>query len=430
MRAKLKRQINERLIKDYHFKRQGGYLQQGKCPNCGHKELYTSAQTPWLLRCNRENKCATELHVKALYPDLFNVWSKRYPTSPRNPNAAADAYLHEARGFNLTRLKRTYTQESFVDHAKNLHTATVRFALDNGSWWERLIDDPQRFGGMKARFAPGKKVGGIWWQLPDSPAAGEVWLVEGIFDAIALELNGIPARALLSAKNYPDTALKKLAEQCEKTGLKRPVLIWALDHDDAGQRSTKKWVNQARKDGWTYQAAQIPKPQKGKVDWNDLHQRNKLNEKEIKAYLYHGALLLARSAEEKAALLFNHNRRWQFHFEFDQQLYWFRLDPKKFDPDGDEAGAGLMVGEISAVMVKQWNCVRDIANCVPRVLYYQQNKVTNEAWYYFKITSPYFRTPLTAAFTARQRTVSSEFKTQLMHVAPGFVVDRHAKASR
>jgi len=46
-------------------------------------------------------------------------------------------------------------------------------------------------------------------------------------------------------------------------------------------------------------------PQKGKVDWNDCHQLNKLNEREIEAYLYQGALLLARSELEKAALLFN-----------------------------------------------------------------------------------------------------------------------------
>jgi len=58
------------------------------------------------------------------------------------------------------RLIQDYTfkrQGGYVDHAKNLHTATVRFALDNGSRWERLIDQPERFGGMKARFAPGKK---------------------------------------------------------------------------------------------------------------------------------------------------------------------------------------------------------------------------------------------------------------------------------
>jgi len=42
MRADLKRELNKRLIQDYAFKRRGAYLQQGKCPQCGHKELFTS----------------------------------------------------------------------------------------------------------------------------------------------------------------------------------------------------------------------------------------------------------------------------------------------------------------------------------------------------------------------------------------------------
>jgi len=269
-------------------------LQQGVCPNCGKKELFTSAEKPWLLKCNRGNKCAIQLNVKDLYPDLFNAWSKRYPVTARNPHAAADAYLREGRGFDLARLKGTYTQDSYVDHKQNLSTAPVRFHLENGIWRERLIDDPARFGGMKARFAPGKKRAGLWWQMPDSdPQAPTLWLVEGIFDAIALELNGIAARALLSCNNYPKTALEELAKQCTQTGRKRPVLIWALDHDEAGQKYLKKGIKQARKDGWSCQAAQIPVPQKGKVDWNDCHQLNKLNEREIEAYLYHGALLLA-----------------------------------------------------------------------------------------------------------------------------------------
>jgi len=84
-------------------------LQQGVCPNCGKKELF---------KCNRSNKCATELHVKDLYPDLFNAWSKRYPVTRQSPHAAADAYLREGRGFELRRLKGAYTQESYVDHKK------------------------------------------------------------------------------------------------------------------------------------------------------------------------------------------------------------------------------------------------------------------------------------------------------------------------
>jgi len=420
MRDDLRQAITQRLIADYGFKdRNNGWLQQGKCPQCGHKELFAHAAEPWLVRCGRDNKCGATFHAKALYPDLFADWSKRYKPSRDNPHATADGYLREGRGFELRRLKGTYTQESYVDHDSKQSTATVRFAVGTG-WWERLIDHPERFGSMKARFAPGKSWAGQWWQLPDSePMPETLWLAEGIFDAIALELNGIPARALLSCNNYPKTGLEVLAERCRQQGKKRPLLVWALDHDDAGQRYTHQWVRKARKDGWTCKAAQIPPPPRGKLDWNDLHQRGKLTKPDIEQYLHQGALLLARSAAEKAALLFNRKKRWQFHFEYEQRLYWFKLDVPK-DMRNPEAGAAMVEDmELTADQVRRINAVREIANCVPRVLYYQANKLTDEAWYYYKVESPHLQRPANATFTAAQRVVSAEFKKRLMHAVEG-----------
>jgi len=423
MRDDLKAAITQRLIDDYALKPRGDWLQQGRCPECGRKELYAPADAPWLVRCGRENKCGAELHVKELYPDLFASWSKRYKVTKASPHAAADGYLREGRGFDLKRLKGTYTQESYVDHEKKLSTATVRFALAGGSYWERLIDHPERFGSMKARFAPGKSRAGIWWQLPDTEQMPEtLWLAEGIFDAIALELNGIPARALLSSNNYPGLALDALAEQCSKAGHKRPVLVWALDHDVSGQGYTRKWVKKARDQGWKCKAAQIPPPPRGKLDWNDLHQRGKLGKPDIEEYLHQGALLLAKSADAKAALLFNRKRRWQFHFEFEQRLYWFKLEkPSKMAGADDDELQQIDIDDLDANTVRKLDCVREIANCHPTVLYYQANPITDEAWYYTKIESPYFQRPVKCTFTAGQRAVAAEFKKRLMHVAPGAV---------
>jgi len=420
MRDELRANLTQRLVADYGFKERPQWLQQGRCPACGHKELYAPAEAPWLIKCGRINNCGAEFHVKELYPDLFDHWSRRYPVTPASPHAAADAYLREARGFDLTRLKGTYTQESYADHAQRISTATVRFALGNGTWWERLIDRPERFGKMKARFTPGMAIRGQWWQVPDSPPAPkQLWLVEGIFDAIALELNDIPARAVLSCNQYPKAALDALAAHCQAARVPRPVLVWALDHDPAGQRYTRKWVKQARADGWKCQAAQIPPPPRGKLDWNDLHQRGKLGKKDIKEYLHQGALLLARSQYDKAALLFNHKRRWQFHFEYDRRLYWFKLE-KPSSAHGNEIDLNKVdMDDLDADTVLTMGYVREIANCVPSILYYQANQATDEAWYYFKIDSPHFPQPLKATFTARQRTVAAEFKTRLMHVVPG-----------
>ena len=60
-----------RLINDFQFKEQNGYLRQGVCPNCKKKELFTSVEMPFVLRCGRENKCGAELFVKEMYPDVL-----------------------------------------------------------------------------------------------------------------------------------------------------------------------------------------------------------------------------------------------------------------------------------------------------------------------------------------------------------------------
>jgi hypothetical protein len=158
-----------RLMVDFAFRETGESLRQGKCPSCGKKELYTFRENPWVLRCGRLNKCGVELHIKELYPDLFEKWSERHPRTKESPHAAADAYLRDGRGFNLEKIKGWYTQEQFWDSGKNIGSATVRFHLGKDVYWERLIDEAHRFGDMKARFHG--QYGGIWWGVGAGPCA-------------------------------------------------------------------------------------------------------------------------------------------------------------------------------------------------------------------------------------------------------------------
>ena len=93
--------------------------------------------------------------------------------------------------------------------------------------WERLIDQPHRFGKKKARFSYGTSHKGNWWCPPcvDLLATDELWIVEGIFDAIALVHNGISAVSIMSCNNYPEKALAALAADCKANGSKLPPLI-------------------------------------------------------------------------------------------------------------------------------------------------------------------------------------------------------------
>lgn len=430
MNDDLHRDIIARIERDFGLKAKGDWLQQGECPSCGKRELYVHAEHPWVLRCGRLSKCGAEHHVKELYPDLFERWSERYQVTPEAPNAAADAYLQSARGFDLARIAGWYAQESYWDHQLNIGSATVRFPLPannaGAGYWERIIDQPQRFGKRKATF--NGKYQGTWWTPPGAEsgkyAGGEIWIVEGIFDAVALLHNGISAAAALSCNNYPDKSLKALAEACATAGEKRPSLVWALDGDKAGRGYTRKHVARSRDEGWDASAAQIPQTGKGKLDWNDMHQRERLTPKHLDDYRYHGALLTAESAHEKALLIYSHAGYNAFHFDFDNRFFWFELNLEKFGKAQDaikKAYDDLSEKEVRERAMLEAHTLREIANCHPTALYYQANTLTDESWYYLRVDFPHDGDPIKNTFTGSQLSSASEFKKRLLAIAPGAV---------
>ena len=426
MNHSLHADVTRLLLQEFDLKEKGKWLREGRCPNCSKKEVFTHAAEPWVIKCGRETHCRWERHVKELYPDLFENWSDRYKVTETNPNASADAYLTHMRGFDIAKLRGSYTQESYVDRELDASTATVRFPLPGGGYWERLIDRPQRFGKKKARFNYGSKHAGHWWTPPDLDLSTveDVWLVEGIFDAIALWLHGVTAVALLSCNNWPEHALAELASQ--RAG-DRPALVWALDTDGtdgdgAGQRYIRKWVKQARQLGWDCKAAQIKQTAHGKIDWNDLHQRHRLSASDLKDYLHEGALLIARTPSAKALLIYHQAGRSQFPFEFGNRLWWFELDLQKYakaraalqDKDG-----GLLDEEITEQALAECNAVYEICTCYPRALYFQRNDITDESWYYFRVNQPDDRPAVKNTFTGGQIMAAAEFGKRLASVAAG-----------
>lgn len=378
------------------------------------------------MKCGRIDKCRWERHVKELYPDLFDNWSDRFKVSEANPHAAADAYLASARGLDVAKLKGRYTQESYVDRELDASTATVRFVLPGGGYWERLIDKPGRFGKKKARFNFGANYKGHWWVPPgvDLAECEELWIVEGIFDACALALHGIAAVAALSCNNYPAAELDALGKA---RGIHRPTLVWALDtdgtgDDGAGQTYIRKWCKQARQQGWDCAAAQIPQESGRKVDWNDLHLLKRLEESQLKAYRYHGELLIARSASAKALLIYGHDNRSQFAFEFGRCLWWFKLDLGKFDKAKqalESKDDGLSEEEVRDRALAECNAVQQICNGYPRMLYFQRNDITDESWYYFRVAQPTDRPAVKNTFTGAQIMASAEFGKRLASMAAG-----------
>ncbi len=427
MRPDLHADITRRLKLDYAFKVKGTWLREGKCPDCNKRELYTKEESPWVLRCGRLNQCGAEIHVKEIYRDLFENWSDRFVRTEASPNAAADAYLMHARGFPLTRLHGLYSQELHQDRERNITSATVRFPLPGGSWWERYIDRPERFGKRKAGFAYGKSMQGQWWSMPDSAAdASELWLTEGIFDTIALELAGKASRALLSCNNYPDHALAELAKACAEAGRDRPTLVWALDDGAAGKSYMRKWHERATAEGWKSRAAYTPDRGQLKQDWNELWLRNRLDDSALDDARYHGDLLLAPSAMAKALLMYKRTERGSFHFGFGDRLYWFEYHDAKYQKakealEAKDDAATLSDEEKRDRALQESGSVAEMANCYPQALYYQANSQTDESWYYYRVSFPHRGAPIKNTFTAAQLSSASEFKKRLLAIAPGAV---------
>lgn len=437
MEADLLHQVLARVQQDYGFKPpRGEYLRGGRCPACGRKELYANASRPWVLRCGRLKNCGQEFPVKELYPDLFDDWSKRFQRSDAKPNAAADAYLQFNRGFDIRAMAGWYTQETYYDRSIGQGTATVRFPLDKGGYWERLIDRPGRFGKQKARFAPGQSWRGVWWVAPTlknrlaSHECREIWIVEGIFDAIALMQHGIDAVAALSCNAFPGESLEALAKV--RAG-HLPTLVWALDNDVAGQGFLDGHVRQAKKLGFTSRAALIPQPAGRKLDWNDLHLRAlaiadpaegaKRWQRDIEEARYHGALALADSPKAKAMLMYRHTRRTAFDLEFGHRMYWFQINAAAFEKKKAEYlgqhDLDELDDEAEAKLEAACSSVTEIAPCRFQALYFQRNPVTDESWYFFRVDFPHDGPSVKNTFTGKQTTSAADFKARLRSIAAG-----------
>lgn len=415
-RKDLRPDIIQRLIRDYHFKEENGYLRYGVCPECSKKELFTSTVNPWVIKCGRENNCGTRLHVKSLYADLFNSWSDRYESTPEKPTAAADAYLQEARGLDVGLMRGWYTQESW--HKNGAGSATVRFSLGEGIWWERIIDQPERFD-RKANFHG--SYAGLWWSPPglDLDNIKQIWVTEGIFDAISLYQNGVAAVSIMTAGNYPETALKAMAARYADKPL--PRLIWALDNGKAGESAILRHVRRSRDQGWQSSAA-LPSSGESAADWNDLHLTGKLTERHRKTYRYYGDLLLVDNARDKALRMFEYMERPEFHFVFNHCVYWFKLDIERHMKAVERIMNDRNIRdehEARRIALNEAGAIKEIANCEPVPLYYMRSQATDEAWYYFRISFPDGAGIVKDAFTAAQLASSSEFKKRLLQVAKG-----------
>lgn len=408
----LEAQILKGLTDRFRFRKpKGAWMQEGQCPNCKQWELYCSATNPKIVRCSREERCGYEASVRDILPDLFEDWSRRFPSTDANPTAAADAYLLHERGFDLQYLRGSYTQEVYQDHESGQSGATVRFPVGD-TWWERIIDRPGRFG-KKAHFKKGGKPGGHVWMPPrltieDFAKADRIFFAEGIFNAQALHQGaGLLAVSAMSCNYWPEHFLDRLKEEIRAIRrATRPELVFAFDPGAAGVKWTRKFVDRAAQEGWPASAMQVrPDGEGTSHDWNDLflrHQQWKgdpdkapLSEEMVEDYCWNGAVTIAKTPREKARLIYDKKLLASFDFRHGNRIWWCRSQWKEDDHQ-------LIVEEI--------------ANCAFRMLYRERDEIADETNYFLQVDFPDQPT-VKGRFTAAACASSGEFKKRLMDFA-------------
>jgi len=371
-----RRDVIEALEKDrdLDFKDIGDkYLQKGTCPNCGKEKLFISRDKPYRLKCNRDNECQFEQKTRDRYSYLFENLSERFPATETNPNATADAYLQRNRGFEIGKMVGWYNQAR--RKMKSGEWAdTVRFPLCDG-YWERIIDERMVAAnkGDKAGIKFQMSYQNSGWMPPGQTIekSDRVYIVEGIFHAIALHLAGYKAIASISCVNFPWTTIEAHKGQ---------LVTWVigLDDDKAGHKYIPKYLKMLRsmgEIGWVALA--------GERDWDDVYRDGELNDKFIGDACYRGQLFTAENTNKLAYLLYLRRPAGFYLLEFRNQLYSARVNQGELSKDlGEDKVEGNR--DIFARHVK----IAQISNCIPSLDYLEKDIITGEQRYYFDFQFP------------------------------------------
>ncbi|NRB42433.1 MAG: hypothetical protein HRU20_28850 [Pseudomonadales bacterium] len=368
-------------------KQRGKMLRDGTCPgsDCGRKDAYINTESPGAVKCGSEGKgCGKVFPVTELFPWLFENLSERYPATNENPNATADQYMKGRRGFDISRLKGWYTQGR-LKLPNDVWDDTVRFYLNEKKteYWERMINNsalkvinpktgkpvPKGNFSYKYTYSEGK-----YWAPPGQTivAGNEVFIVEGIFHAIAMHLAGYKVVAAFSCTNLPRLLINEYKGQ---------NITWNLAYDDepGAHKHIRKYIKQLKQDNENFDIYLTGS--KG-VDWDDAARQDKLNDKYLEQCYFRGQLFRAESEEQYALNFWLQNEFPYFVFPFRNRLYSANINIT-------ELQTSLKKKDLEHPGLEDFNShakVIEISNCYPQFLYIERDELTHDQKYCFNVT--------------------------------------------
>jgi hypothetical protein len=415
-------EVKQRLLNaPYSMKQRGTNLREGTCPSCGKKTLWTKyAEQPGKIYCDRESKCGYEATTKELFPDLFDHRRilRDNPATPENPNASADAWLCELRGFNIETMRGWYSQQTYLytpaeakeEGLAGERVTSVRFPLPFpmvGNW-DRFLDG-EHFG-KKTYLVGGAKLNGWMWTPPGQTlnAGDKLYITEGIFDAIALYHAHKKVAAIMGVSNKPQEFIDNHAH------LNLHYII-ALDNDEAGQKFAPRLVAWLKGQDEKVSCI-LPANDTKKCDWNDLWIAGKLKPADFDDYDYWGALLVVTNPKEKALQIVGRECTNNFPMEFGNRVYWVKYKSPKDDAK-EEQDEDKKEEKRKADVVE----LTQISNCHPQYLYYQRDVETRESVYYIRITRPGTNRKYQDIMSPSAISAPGEFDKRLLGIGPGLM---------
>ena len=137
-------------------------------------------------------------------------------------------------------------------------------------------------------------------------------------------------------------------------------------------------------------------------------------------------MLIASTHMEKARLMYAHTGMASFFYDHNNRLYWFELDLKAYDKAMQQLRDKGEDEELDESQLREKALAEscdnvEIANCHPHPLYFQANPVTDESWYYYRVSFPHAGVTVKSTFAGGSLSSASEFKKRLLSIAPGAV---------
>ena len=395
----LENQIVEALLNDaqLNFKNRSGNktLSGGNCPKCNKKEVFISLEMPYQLKCNRTNNCGYEESTKVRYNHLWSNLADKFPSTATDPHATAKAYMSMVRGFPLMKTESWYEQGA-LKLRNGDYAETVRFILWDGFWWDRLINERDIRKNTKTGQKPNKadfKFGTLYknkcWTPPGQviEKGDHVYIVEGIFHAMAFSLCGYKVAAAFSCNNLPRDLINAHKGQ---------NITWCLAYDagNAGEYASLKFLKEINQ---LKEAARICLPHSANVDWDDLYREEKLTAKYLDDCKWRGRLLAAESYKEKAFMLYCWRPYHHTLITFKHHTYSVTVSTgeltKALDGESIDYNTHQNLFDLNAT-------IDMVLNCEVNSLHSEVDKFTNEIKYVYKATTEENRTGVIIEFSA------------------------------